>query len=99
MSEQFPTEQRPPRTVLERILGERPLGLVVRLVLMSLFVGFIMQMLGFDARDVVEGGVQFLRETFRDGSGVLNSMAGYVLTGAALVVPIWFIMRLAKGRK
>ena len=30
--------------------------------------------------------------------GIFRNLGGYILTGAALVVPIWLLIRLSKGR-
>lgn len=84
------------RSGLERLLGDRPGALAIRLVLISLFVGFIMSVFGFDASDVVRGAVEAVRETLRDGGAVFRQLGTYVLTGAAIVVPVWLILRLMR---
>lgn len=97
MSEQ--SESRPrERSGLERLLGERPGGLVIRLVVLSLIVGFVMAVLGIDASDVFQGAVRMVEDTLRDGTGVLANLIRYTLAGAALVVPIWIVLRLLKRR-
>ena len=83
-------------TTLERLLGDRPGKVIVRLVLMSLLVGFLMSVFGVDAQQIVRGTIELFRETLRDGAGVFRSLGGYVLTGAALVVPIWLLIRLTR---
>lgn len=84
------------RSGLERLLGDRPGALAIRLVLISLFVGFIMSVFGFDASDVVRGAVEAVRETLRDGGAVFRQLGTYVLTGAAIVLPVWLILRLMR---
>lgn len=84
------------RSGLERLLGDRPGALAIRLVLISLFVGFIMSVFGFDASDVVRGAVEAVRETLRDGGAVFRQLGTYALTGAAIVVPVWLILRLMR---
>lgn len=97
MSEQYESQPRQ-RGGVERLLGERPGGLVIRLVVLSLIVGFVMAVLGFDARDVVQGAVRLVEDALRDGTGMLGNLVSYTLAGAALVVPIWIVLRLLKGR-
>lgn len=87
-----------PRSGLERFLGERPGGLVVRLLLISLFVGFVMTVFGFDAADLVRGVTDAIRDVLRDGGGVFRQIGGYVMTGAAIVVPVWIVLRLMRAR-
>ena len=86
------------RSGLERLLGDRPGALIIKLGLISLFVGFLMSVFGFNAGDLVRGAVDAAREVLRDGAGVFRQMGGYVVTGAAIVLPIWLILRLMKGR-
>lgn len=84
---------------LERLLGDRPGALVLRLIVISIVVGFLMSVLGLSAQGLVNGLVDLVRDTLRDSSGVLRSLWSYLLTGAALVVPIWFLLRLTSGRR
>lgn len=98
MTDPTDTPLPPRRSALERVLGDRPGSLAIKLVLTSLVVGFLMSVFGFNAADVVNTAVDFFHETFRDGAGVLRNVIGYVLAGAALVVPIWIVFRLSRGR-
>ena len=87
------------RSSLERFMGGRPGGVVLRLLLLSLVVGFFMSVFGVDANEILRGTVEFIRETLRDSGGVVRSALNYVLTGAALVVPIWLLLRLTGKRR
>jgi len=86
------------RSGLERLLGDRPGSLVVKLVVISLIVGFVMSVFGFDAADLVRGAVEAIRDTIKDGGAVFRQLGGYVLTGAAIVLPVWLILRLLQRR-
>ena len=96
MTDQSPSEAE--RSAIERFFGGSPGGVIVRLLLLSLVVGFAMSVFGFDVRDVVHGAISLVRETLRDGFGVFRNLGFYILTGAALVVPVWLLIRLTKGR-
>lgn len=87
-----------PRSGLERFLGDRPMALFVRLLLISLFVGFLMTMFGFDAADLVRGATEAIRDVLRDGGGIFRQLGGYVMTGAAIVIPVWIVLRLLRAR-
>lgn len=92
-------DSRPdPRSGLERFLGDRPMALFVRLLLISLFVGFLMTMFGFDAADLVRGATEAIRDVLRDGGGIFRQLGGYVMTGAAIVIPVWIVLRLLRAR-
>lgn len=96
MTDQPETEAR--RSPLERFFGGHPINVILRLVFISLLVGFVMSVFGVNVQGVVQGAIQLVRETLRDGAGLFRNLGGYVLTGAALVVPIWLIIRVSKAR-
>ena len=87
------------RSFMERLVGDRPAGVAVRLVVVSIIVGFVMSLLGFNAQDVFQGAVNMVQDALRDSTGLLRNLWTYLLTGAALVVPIWLILRLTSGRR
>lgn len=96
-SERMTEDYRPqPRTALNRFMGGSPVSVAVKLVLISLMVGFVMSVFGFNAGDLIRGAVHMVRDALKDGAGVLRQMGGYVLTGAAIVVPIWLLLRLTR---
>lgn len=88
----------PRRSPLVRFFGGHPINVIIRLLLVSLVVGFLMSVFGVDVQGVVQGAVQLFRDALRDGFGVFRDLGGYILTGAALVVPIWLVIRLTRGR-
>ena len=87
------------RSSLERFMGGRPGGVLLRLVLLSLVVGFFMSVFGVDAEEIFRGTIELVRETLRDSGGLVRSTFNYVLTGAALVIPIWLLLRLTGKRR
>ena len=96
MTDQPRTEIR--RSPLERFVGGHPLSVIVKLVFLSLLVGFVMSVFGVNVQGVIRGAVELVRETLRDGAGLFRSLGAYIVTGAALVVPIWLLIRLSKAR-
>ena len=86
------------RSGLERFIGGSPARVAVKLVLLSLLVGFVMAIFGFDAGDLVRSAVDLVRDTLRDGAGVFRQVGTYILAGAAVVIPVWLIMRLVRAR-
>ena len=97
MSEQVTERERPSR--LERLLGDRPGALVLRLVLVSLVVGFGMSVLGLNPQGLLSGAIALVRDALRDSTGMVRAIAGYVATGAAIVVPVWLVLRLTSRRR
>jgi uncharacterized oligopeptide transporter (OPT) family protein len=97
MHEQYPIGPSP-RSGLERFIGGTPMGVVIRLALLSLVVGFFMTIFGFSPTDLIDAFINFLHSTFRDGFGLFRDIGAYILTGAAIVVPVWLIIRVVKAR-
>lgn len=93
------TRPDPKPSALERIIGDRPMAVVVRLLVVSLVVGFVMSMLGLNAQSLLEMTVRLFRDVLHDSAGVFRSLAFYVLTGAAIVVPIWLVLRLTSASR
>ena len=98
MSDPYPIQQPPRRSGLERFLGGSPLGVVVRLVVLSLIVGFLLAMFGLRPQDLVDFAIDLFNNALRDGFSVFRDLGAYIVTGAILVVPIWLIIRLTKAR-
>jgi uncharacterized oligopeptide transporter (OPT) family protein len=86
------------RSGIERFFGGSPGGVIVRLLLLSLVVGFTLSAFGLDPQDIVQGAIDMFHEVLRDGFGIFRSIGAYIATGAVLVVPIWLLIRLAKAR-
>ena len=92
------TKQR--RGVADTLIGGSPGRVLVRLILLSLLVGFLMSVFGIRPDDILRSVEHFFRDFLDNGFEVFGQMFGYVLTGAVIVVPIWFLMRLsAVGRR
>lgn len=83
---------------LERLMGGRPASVAVKLVLISLLVGFVMSVFGFNAADLVRGAVTMVQDAIRDGAGLFRQLGAYIVAGAAVVVPVWLLLRLTRGR-
>ena len=73
-------------------------GTIIRLVVASLVVGLIMKWSGFTPITLLH----FLGDSFRDIFDNIGSVAAtvgeWLLLGATIVVPVWFVMRLL-GRR
>jgi len=88
----------PRRSPLERFFGGHPINVLLKLAFISFLVGLSMTMFGINALDLVDGAVDLIRHSFRDGLGMFRDIGIYIATGAAVVVPIWLLLRLSKRR-
>ncbi len=81
---------------MERILGGSPLGVIIRLVVLSIITGVVLSALGIGPQDVF----QYFREIgdwlYELGFDSIESVFQYFMIGAAVVVPIWVVYRLLK---
>jgi hypothetical protein len=75
-------------------MGGSPLGVVIRLVLVSVLVGVILAALGFDPWNIVESIRALFGRLWDMGFDVVRWLWRYFLLGAVIVIPIWIIMRL-----
>lgn len=82
---------------IERFLGGNPLGVVIRLVVISIVVGIVMSALGLTPGELFRR-IDFLLQRIYDmGFRWVESLLGYFLIGAVIVVPVWLIARLLGG--
>lgn len=80
-----------------RIFGGSPLGVLVRLILVSILVGVILSALGLDPLDIVHSLRRLVRNIWDMGFDAVRWLWGYFLLGAVIVIPIWLIMRLVNA--
>ena len=77
------------------------MSVIFRLVLLSILIGVILEVLGLDPWNVIDSLRRLILRIWDMGFDAVRWLWRYLLLGAALVVPIWLIMRLmgvARGR-
>ncbi len=79
---------------MARIFGGSPLGVLARLVLVSILVGVILSAIGLDPFDIVRSIERLVRTIWNMGFDVVRYVWRYFLLGAVIVIPIWLITRL-----
>ena len=77
--------------------GRYPLGVLVRLILVSILVGVILSALGLDPFDIIHSVERLIRSIWNMGFDAIRWLWRYFLLGAVIVVPIWLIMRMANA--
>ena len=82
---------------ISQFLGGPPLSVAVRLVLLSILVGVILSVLGLDPFNIWRSLQNLVRQIWEMGFDALWWLWRYFLLGAVLVIPIWLLVRLAKG--
>jgi hypothetical protein len=84
---------------LGRFLGGSPGGVIFRLILASLLVGALMALLGIDPATLIRRVVSLVRGVFERGWDAIGEIGRWIMYGAVIVVPIWFLSRLLSSRR
>ena len=89
----------PPReSALVRFLGGSPGSVFLRLFFVSLIVGALFMWLDIRPEDILRGISDLINRISRMGFDAVREIVNYVLVGAAVVVPIWLVLRLLNMR-
>ncbi len=83
--------------VVNRFFGGPPLSVAVRIILLSILVGVILSAIGLDPRDIWFSIERLIRSIWDMGWDAIVWVWRYFLLGAVIVIPIWLVVRLAKG--
>lgn len=84
---------------VNRFLGGPPLAVLGRLGLLSILVGVILHALGLDPWDILSSIQALIRRVWDMGFDAVRWLWRYFLLGAAIVLPVWLILRVAKAPK
>lgn len=84
---------------LNRFLGGSPLWVLVKLAIASLIVGFVMAFFGWSPLDVLYGLEETVVRLWNMGFAAIEQFTGYILLGAAIVVPAFLILRVLNWRR
>ena len=93
----LPTEKPMAPDPVTRFFGGPPLSVLFRLALISILVGVVLEALGFDPWNILESLRQLVQHVWDMGFDAVRFLWRYLLLGAAVVVPIWFILRLMRA--
>lgn len=86
-------------SALARFLGDSPLRVLLKLLVVSFLVGLVMAAFGWSPMDVLYGIQKFFLDIWNMGFRAIDRVLGYILLGAAIVVPAFIILRIASYRK
>jgi hypothetical protein len=86
-------------SALTRFLGDSPLRVFLKLLVVSFLVGLVMHAFGWTPMDIFDGIRQFFIDLWNLGFHAVDRFLGYILLGAAIVVPVFVLLRVASYRK
>lgn len=84
---------------VERVLGDTLARTVLKLVVVSLIVGFIMATFGLDPWGLIYTIRNFLFDIWHNGFAALGAIGDYLILGGAIVLPVFLIIRLFSFRR
>ncbi len=86
---------------LTRFLGDTPLRVAVRLIVLSVVVGFVLSVLNIRPADVYWWVERSIHHIYDMGFSFFTGSLGYLIAGALIVVPLFLISRLFRmgGRR
>jgi hypothetical protein len=95
-----PSNARAPHdeTALNRFLGGSPGGVFLRLLFVSLIVGAFLMWLDIRPMDIFRGITDLIDRIWGLGFDAIRVVGDYILAGAAIVVPVWLVLRLINMR-
>jgi hypothetical protein len=82
-----------------RFLGGSPAMVALRLIVVSFVVGIVLETFGFDPATLLSEAVRAAREVVELGFSDIRQVGRILLTGAMVVVPVWFVLRLLDSSK
>ena len=83
--------------LVNRFLGGPPLSVLAKLVLLSIVVGVVLSAVGLDPWNILHSIERLIQSVWEMGFDAVRWLWRYFLLGAALVVPIWLLVRLTRG--
>lgn len=88
----------PEESALNRFLGGSPGVVFLRLVFVSLIVGAFLMWLDIRPIDIFRAVKELADRIWAMGFDAIREIVEYILAGAAIVVPIWLVLRLLTMR-
>lgn len=86
-------------SAIGRFLGDSPLRVALKLVVISFLAGVVMSTFGWSPLDVLRQLQDLVLDVWNMGFSAIERVAGYVLLGAAIVVPAFIVLRLFGMRR
>lgn len=85
-------------SALTRFLGDSPLRVVLKLVVLSFIVGLVMNAFHWTPWDIYYALEDAVVYVWNMGFAALGRFFGYILLGAAVVIPVFLILRIISYR-
>lgn len=84
---------------LTRFLGDTPLRVLLKLIVVSLIVGIVMSAFGWAPYDIYYAIHDFILHIWDMGFAAIDRFLAYLLVGAVVVVPAFLLLRVLSYRR
>jgi hypothetical protein len=84
---------------VQRFFGGSPLWVIVRLILLCIVIGVLLNALGLDPWNIVESVERLIRWVWNLGWDAVEWLWRYFLLGAVIVIPIWLVVRFFRAAR
>lgn len=84
---------------VNRVLGDTLARTILKLIVVSLIVGFIMAVFGIVPMDILNGIRDFVLDLWHTGFAALGNVGNYLLLGATIVIPVFILLRILSFRR
>jgi hypothetical protein len=84
---------------LTSFLGDSPLRVFLKLLVVSFLVGVVMSAFGWSPFDVLQWIEDTVLRIWHMGFATVDRFVGYLALGAAIVIPAFIILRLLSYRR
>ena len=84
---------------ITRFLGDSPVRVFLKLLVISFLVGVVMSAFGWSPLDILRQIQDFAADIWNLGFAAVERFPSYLLLGAATVIPAFLLLRLASYRK
>ncbi|MEJ2118503.1 MAG: DUF6460 domain-containing protein, partial [Alphaproteobacteria bacterium] len=81
---------------MDKLIGGSPLAVAARLLIISLIVGMILYIAGFQADELLDAIPKLINAIYDLGYKWIDVVVQWLVLGAIVVVPIWAIVRVLK---
>ena len=80
-------------------LGDTPVRVIIKLLILSVAVGFLMSIFGLYPDDILFAARDFVIDLWNKGFKTLGKLGDYLLLGAVIVIPVFVLIRLLSYRR
>lgn len=84
---------------VNRFLGDSPGRTLVKLIVASLIVGFVMRIFDIRPMDIIEHVRFFMLDLWYTGFDAFGRVGAYFLLGATVVIPAFILIRILSYRR